>query len=137
MSALAAYSFKSPAALFPHDFGQRVSDDARRRGHRGAGKFGHRLAGRGVDGRCGESVGGLQRIEPARRRGERRIRDRHLAEQAARVTRIADVDRLGRCTEGGEIAAGIDQAARLIVATKNIDGAIDREPLGNAAEINP
>ena len=45
------------------------------------------------------------------------------------------MDRFGR-PEGGEIAAGVDQAARHAVALQDPDCPIDCEALGNAAQIN-
>ena len=72
------------------------------------------------------------------RRGcERRVCDRYLAKRTARRARVADMDRFSGRAKGGEIAAGIDQAAGLIALAKAIDRAIDGEPFGYASQIDP
>ena len=49
---------------------------------------------------------------------------------------MADMNRLRLCSERGEIAAGVDQAARDTKSAQGIDRAIDREALGDPAEVD-
>src|SRR5262249_27003485 len=58
-------------------------------------------------------------------------------QQPLRRARIADVDRMGIRPERGEISSRIDEAVRHAAVAQDIGRAIDRKPLGDAAEIDP
>src|SRR5205814_6723931 len=78
-----------------------------------------------------------KQIEAMRRGSQRLIRDLDTAHQAARIAGMADMNGLRLLSEGGEIAASIDKPARQAEAAQHLQRAIDRETLGNAAEIDP